>query len=50
MAQGLRFCKRLRDCGGRSEFVKIAGGEHGTGVWSEEMLACVAAFFKAYIG
>ena len=50
MAQGLRFCKRLRDCGGRAEFVKIAGGEHGTGVWSEEMLACVAAFFKAYIG
>ena len=50
MAQGLRFCDKLRECGGRAEFLKIAGGEHGTGVWSEEMLAYVTAFFKAYIG
>lgn len=50
MAQGLRFCDRLRECGGRAEFLKIAGGEHGTGVWSQEMLAYVSSFFKAYIG
>lgn len=50
MAQGLRFCDRLRECGGRAEFLKIAGGEHGTGVWSKEMLAYVAAFFQTYLG
>ena len=50
MAQGLRFCDRVRQCGGRAEFLKIAGGTHGGGVWSEEMLSYVASFFKAYIG
>ena len=50
MAQGLRFCDRLRECGGRAEFLKVAGGEHGSGVWSEEMLKYVAAFFQTYIG
>ncbi|MBQ7918560.1 MAG: alpha/beta hydrolase [Lachnospiraceae bacterium] len=50
MAQGLRFCDRLRECGGRAEFLKIAGGEHGGGVWSEEMLDYVTSFFKTYIG
>ena len=50
MAQGLRFCDRLRECGGRAEFLKIAGGEHGAGVWSAEMLDYVVKFFKAYIG
>ena len=49
MAQGLRFCDRLRECGGRAEFLKIAGGEHGGGVWSQEMLEYVARFFKAYL-
>lgn len=50
MAQGLRFCDRLRECGGRAEFLKIAGGEHGGGVWSAEMLDYVVKFFKAYVG
>ncbi len=50
MAQGLRFCDKLREYGGRAEFLKVAGGEHGTGVWSQEMLSYVAQFFSAYLG
>lgn len=49
MAQGLRFCQRVRDCGGRSEFVKIAAAGHGNGCWNEETRSIVANFFKAYI-
>ena len=50
MAQGLRFCDKLREYGGRAEFLKVAGGEHGTGVWSREMLEYVVQFFKTYLG
>ena len=50
MGQGLRFCEKLREAGGRAEFLKIAGGEHGVGVWSEEMLRYVSGFFHAYLG
>ena len=50
MAQGLRFCDALRARGGRAEFLKVAGGEHGTGVWSREMMDYVTDFFKTYIG
>ena len=49
MAQGLRFCDRLRARGGRAEFIKVVGGEHGAGVWSAEMLDSVARFFKVYL-
>lgn len=48
MAQGLRFCDRIRECGGRAEFVKIAAGEHGKGCWSAEVMQLVAQFLKAY--
>lgn len=48
MAQGLRFCDRVRECGGRAEFVKIAAGGHGAGCWSEETMDVVAKFLKAY--
>ncbi|MBQ6679405.1 MAG: alpha/beta hydrolase [Lachnospiraceae bacterium] len=50
MAQGLRFCEKLREYGGRAEFLKVAGAQHGTGVWSEEMLRYTADFFHAYLG
>ena len=49
MAQGLRFCEKLRERGGRAEFVKVAGGDHGGGIWSREMLDLTAQFFKAYL-
>ena len=48
-AQGLRFCDRVRACGGRAEYVKVCGGGHGTGVWGKEMLETVAQFFGAYL-
>lgn len=48
MAQGLRFCDRVRECGGRAEFVKIAAGGHGAGCWSPEVMQLVAKFLKAY--
>lgn len=48
MAQGLRFCDRVRECGGRAEFVKIAAGGHGNGCWSAEAMELIARFLKAY--
>lgn len=48
MAQGLRFCDRVRECGGRAEFVKIAGGAHGNGCWTKEAMALVTQFLKHY--
>ena len=50
MKQGLRFCDELIANGGRAEFLKVVAGEHGTGVWSEEMMKETVRFFKAYIG
>lgn len=49
MAQGLRFCEKLRECGGRAELIKVAGGEHGNGVWTKEMMENVIQFFKRYL-
>lgn len=48
MAQGLRFCDKIRECGGRAEFVKIAAGGHGRGCWTSEAMGLVAQFLKAY--
>ncbi len=48
MAQGLRFCDKIRACGGRAEFVKIAAGGHGSGCWTPEAMKLVAQFLKAY--
>ncbi len=33
-----------------AELMKVVGGEHGTGIWSREMLEYTAAFFKTYLG
>ncbi len=48
MAQGLRFCERVRESGGRAEFVKIAAAGHGTGCWTKEAMELVEQFLKAY--
>ncbi len=48
MAQGLRFCEKVRSCGGRAEFVKIAGAGHGVGCWTAEAMQVVAQFLKTY--
>ncbi len=49
MAQGLRFCDRVRECGGRAEFIKLAGAGHGNGCWGRESVAQVIRFFEAYV-
>lgn len=48
MAQGLRFCDKVRECGGKAEFVKIAAGGHGNGCWSQEAMQLITQFLKAY--
>ena len=49
VAQGLRFCDKVRACGGRAEFFKIAGGGHGTGCWTPEAMQLIVRFLNAYI-
>lgn len=49
LAQGLRFCERVRENGGRAEFVKIAGAKHGTGCWSKESVDLIVRFFETYL-
>lgn len=48
MRQGLRFCEKIRACGGRAEFVKIANGGHGNGCWSPAVMELLGQFFNAY--
>lgn len=49
LQQGLRYCQKLRDNGARAEFIKIAGGFHGHGCWSNEVMDEIIKFFKAYL-
>ncbi|MGN0341225.1 MAG: alpha/beta fold hydrolase [Roseburia sp.] len=49
MKQGLRFCEKVRECGGRAEFVKIAGAGHGKGCWGKESIEIVKQFFDVYL-
>lgn len=46
--QGLRFCDKVREQGGRAEFVKICGVGHGTGCWTKEVMELIGQFLKAY--
>lgn len=48
MEQGLRFCQRVIDHGGRAELIKIAGGKHGKGCWTAEAMQIIAQFLKTY--
>ena len=47
--QGVRFCERVRAAGGRAEFFKIAGGSHGKGCWTPEVMELVVRFLNAYV-
>ncbi len=49
VAQGLRFCDKLREHGGRAEFVKVVGAGHGADCWSKEALELVVQFFRTYL-
>ena len=47
LAQGIRFCNKMKACGGKAEFYKIVGGGHGVGCWTEETEELILRFFKA---
>ncbi|MBQ4086344.1 MAG: alpha/beta hydrolase [Clostridia bacterium] len=49
LRQGDRFCKKVRECGGRAEFYKIVGGGHGNGCWTEDAMALVKKFLDATV-
>lgn len=50
LAQGDRFCRRVRECGGRAEFYKIVGGGHGgIGCWTPEALTLIRKFLDATV-
>ena len=49
LAQGIRFCQKIRECGGKADFYKIIGGGHGVGCWTDEILAEIIKFLKASI-
>ena len=49
LKQGLRFCQKIRDNGGRAEFIKIVGGFHGHGCWTLEAMEDIIKFFKVYL-
>lgn len=48
MRQGLRFCEKVREHGGRAEFVKVCGAGHGTGCWPKEVMEMMGQFLRAY--
>lgn len=50
LRQGLRFCEKVRECGGRAEFIKICGAGHGAGCWTKEAMELIGQFLQAYRG
>lgn len=47
--QGVRFCARVRECGGRAEFFKVAGAQHGRGCWTPQVYAQIVHFLNTYV-
>ena len=47
--QGDRFCRKVRECGGRAEFYKIIGGGHGTGCWTNEAMSLILQHLNATV-
>lgn len=48
MRQGQRFCEKVREHGGRAEFVKICGAGHGSVCWTKEAMELIGQFLQAY--
>lgn len=48
LQQGIRFCEKVRECGGRAEFIKVAGAMHGVGCWTREVMAEIGKFLSLY--
>lgn len=47
--QSLLLYEKLRDCGQNTEFYKVHGAGHGTGMWCTRVLDVVSAFLQAYV-
>ena len=47
LRQGMRFCEKVRSCGGRAEFYRILGAKHGAGCWTADTMRLVKQFLKA---
>lgn len=41
--------EKLRECGKNVEFYKVKGADHGTRLWTREVLDIVTKFFKCYV-
>ena len=47
LKQGMRFCEKVRSCGGRADFYRIVGAKHGAGCWTTETMRLVRQFLRA---
>ena len=47
LRQGMRFCEKVRACGGRADFYRIVGAKHGAGCWTSETMRLVKQFLRA---
>lgn len=48
--QSVLMVQKLQQCGKMVEFYKVCGAEHGTCMWTDEVLEIVDRFLKAYTG
>lgn len=47
--QGVRFCEKVRACGGVADFNKIIGAAHGAGCWTKETMQLIIRFLGATV-
>ncbi len=47
LRQGMRFCEKVRACGGRADFYRIVGAKHGAGCWTAETMRLIRQFLRA---
>lgn len=47
LRQGMRFCEKVRACGGRAEFYRILGAKHGADCRTADTMRLVKQFLKA---
>ena len=47
--QSVLMVSKLQQCGKMVEFYKVCGAEHGTCMWTDEVLGIVDQFLKAYL-
>ena len=47
LRQGIRFCEKVRACGGSAELYKLIGAGHGADCWTPDALRLMRQFFIA---